>query len=202
MALGRPRGCRRRGKSSETRARAFSTQRSGGASLGETYLSWNPKEGKEPDAQSGAGMRHQAKRTARARRGPEAAPARRVQNRSGRGVRGAWAPCPARPATAGAAPLPGRAPALPPLCRGPAEGGRRAASQSARAGAQVRTRAPAPTPRARQRHRAGHRRRRHEQHQSGSFPLELSELGFLRNRSLLQRRGGLRRCDRCASRQP
>lgn len=78
--------------------------------------------------------------------GPEAAPARRVQNRSGRGVRGAWAPCPARPVTAGAAPLPGRAPALPPLCRGPAEGGRRAVSQSARAGAQVRTRTPAPKP--------------------------------------------------------
>lgn len=197
MALGRPRGCRRRGKSSETCARAFSTQRSGGASLGETYLSWNPKEGKEPDAQSGAGMRHQAKRTAPRRRQLGAF---RTEAAEASGERGRRAPPVLRRQE------PPLSPAAPPPCHRSAGDQRKAGGGPRRRarGPEPRcARAPLPpSPRARQRHRAGHRRRRHEQDQSGSFPLELSELGFLRNRSLLQRRGGLRRCDRCASRQP
>lgn len=129
-------------------------ERSGSASLGEMYLSWNPKDGEEPDVQTRGARWSQAEHTARAkaRRRHQLGAFGKREKRNGRGVPGMTAPC-ALPERAGT-PLTGagsRAP-LPSLprpvarCGGPAEEGGWPRWRGREAGAWGCTRAPAPEP--------------------------------------------------------
>lgn len=107
-------------------------ERSGSASLGEMYLSWNPKDGEEPDVQTRGARWSQAEHTARAkaRRRHQLGAFGKREKRNGRGVPGMTAPC-ALPERAGTPPSPEPGPAPPcrpspvpsACCGGPAEEG-------------------------------------------------------------------------------